>query len=778
MERKSAGSGPDLELEAILEEYAPLGGPSAPPETAAPAGAESGDGRGGAAPGEPREAAGDKPPEKSPGRPSKLPVEPQQKGGKAPEREPETPGEKKPKRRLPIGRKKAPERPSEETPERGAGESPKKAAKKASEKAPEKAPEKGKWRFWRRRAPRREEGNVILLPRADDSPAGRIGRLMDRADEYAQQMFPSDAPPDPEDTRRQQLLPGVDWEEEPTHAPEPRKARRVRRPKPDLPPLKLAGEYKRGLAWLRTRTFFAFLAALPQLYLMLARDLGLPTPSALAANFNLRYWAAAVMLGVSALLGLDVLAHGLTSLLRLRPEGETLLLFAVAAALADALTMPTLGNRGYSMPYCGAVALGIFFALWGKFLKRRGLRLSCRVAGSAGEPYRVTLDEKLWNGADAYSKGPGDTAGYGSQIQEPDGAQRIYHRAAPILLLASAALSLLATVGCRRPELFFWCLSACLTAGCGFSGFLAFAMPFSTLTQRLMPVGAALGGWDGIRWSGQAKGVALTDQDLFPPGSVTLNGIRLCGELSMETAVSYAATLVQATGSGLEKPFRDLLHTQGGLYRKCSGVLFHEGGVTGVIGGRQVYVGSAAFMELMHVELPQGLKVKNAAFCAVDGELEAIFALHYKLHPAVKPAVEALLENGLGPILATRDFSVIPDMLRQKFQLPVDRMDFPNLDRRRELSGEGQPHAPELAAVLCREGVGPYAEAVIAGKRLVSATRAGVCFALIGAALGIGLSAYLASAQAFTSLSAGAMLTFLLLWLVPGALAAGWANRY
>ncbi len=459
-------------------------------------------------------------------------------------------------------------------------------------------------------------------------------------------------------------------------------------------------------------------------------------------------------------------------------EWETVLLLAVAAAVTDALTMPILGTRGGEMPYCGVVALAVFFALWGRFSRRRAMRQSCRVAGSATEPYLVTLEEKFWDNADAYTKTSGESAGYGSQVQGTDGIAHAQHIAAPVVVLLCGLCSLLASVGREKPELFFWCLSATLTVGCGFAAFLAFPIPFSAVVSRLAKAGAALAGWDGYRPGKGGKGVVLTDGDLFPPGSVTLNGIKLCGEMSIETAASYTATLVRETGSGMEKPFSDLLRTQGTIYRKVTRVMFHEGGVSGVIGGRQVLVGSAAFMEIMHVELPQGLKVKNAVFCAVSGELEAIFALNYRLHPAIRPAIESLIANGLDPILATRDFLVIPDMLRQRFKLPADRMEFPNLDRRRELSEPGRRSDVPLAAVLCREGLGPYAEAVVGGKRLVAAATLGMAFAILGSVIGIGLAFYLVSAEAFASLSAGTMLVYLLLWLAPGALIGNWTCRY
>jgi len=48
----------------------------------------------------------------------------------------------------------------------------------------------------------------------------------------------------------------------------------------------------------------------------------------------------------------------------------------------------------------------------------------------------------------------------------------------------------------------------------------------------------------------------------------------------------------------------------------------------------------------------------------------------------------------------------------------------------------------------------------------------------VGSLVGIALAFYLVSAGAFASLSAGTMLVYLLLWLVPGGLISSWTCRY
>ena len=227
-----------------------------------------------------------------------------------------------------------------------------------------------------------------------------------------------------------------------------------------------------------------------------------------------------------------------------------------------------------------------------------------------------------------------------------------------------------------------------------------------------------------------------------------------------------------------ERIFHDLLRAQGCVYRRCSDFCRYEGGLGAEIRGEQILVGSAALMHLMEIPLPQGLKVKTAVICAIDGDLAGIFALNYSLHPVVDPSLNALIRNGVTPVLATRDFNLIPDMLRQRFKLPVDKMGYPPVERRTELSDEDQPHGDILTAVLCREGVGPYAEAVVGAARLRLAVRLSALLTAAGAAIGGLLAFYLCFVGAYASLSPANLLFFLLMWLVPTLLISGWVNKY
>ena len=110
---------------------------------------------------------------------------------------------------------------------------------------------------------------------------------------------------------------------------------------------------------------------------------------------------------------------------------DTLAALSCAFTLADTLLLAGSQDRGGQLSYCPAALFGLFFLLHGTYHKRCALRLSCRTAAAAAEPYLVTLDEGKWNGKDTYAKWSGEPIGFGRQMQAADGAERIFHRVCP-----------------------------------------------------------------------------------------------------------------------------------------------------------------------------------------------------------------------------------------------------------------------------------------------------------------------------------------------------------
>ncbi len=605
--------------------------------------------------------------------------------------------------------------------------------------------------------------------------------LLRRADEFSDAMFAGEDQQDPDADLAERYIPGTDEEEE---ARPPRKLLWERKPRPepppppDLPPAELAKRFNRGLSSLRLRTSLTGLIALVMVLLTVALDRNIELPPSLAGHPEWLQWGLTGGLGLCVLLGMDLLLKSLIVPFQGQMGMRTIAALGVLATLGDGIWALTLERDG-PMAYCALSAFIWFCYLWGEYKRRKGLRLSCKAASASSQPYLVTRDEAKWNGRGTFSKHAGTPRGFGSQIQMPDGAQLIYRRMAPVLLLAAALLALLASVGKGEPEMCLWALSVLLTAASPLGGTLAYGKPFELLARRLYKSNSAVAGWPGVEAMAGSSGILITDGDLFPPGSVSPNGIKIFGDFPADKVVGYTASLIRDSGSGLDQIFHNLLRAQGTIYRRTSDFCCYEGGgLSAVIRGEQVLVGSAAFMALMEVGLPQGLNVKNAVFCAIEGELAGIFALNYTLPNNIRPALAALISNKVSPVLATRDFNIIPAMLRQRFKLPVEKMEFPPVERRVELSAPLQEYDPVLAAVLCREGLGPFSDAVVGGRRLRGTVRFNGVLTVLASSVGILLAFYLAFVRAYASLSPLNVLVFLTMWLVPVLLTSAGVDRY
>ena len=607
--------------------------------------------------------------------------------------------------------------------------------------------------------------------------AARMHTFLRRADHYADHMY-DQAEPDEATLKAERYIPGVDREEIPAQPQRVRRLRRPRVPKPDTPPAELAKRYTKGLKSKRIRGTFALLFSV--LCMLVSLDLSFfdwagasPLPVPLG---DLRLMILLELLAGVGGLCFELIGRGVATLFRLRPGAETLLAAAFLFTAADGAALLLTHSRE-GLPCCAVISFGLTFSLWGDLNHRRGDRLSARAAAQTQNPFAVTLDEGKWSGRAAYAKASGVQTGFGSQLQEDDGVQRAYRVAAPLLLTVCLVCS--AFVGTARNSWqdFLWAASSMLTACCGWSALRAYAIPYRKLADRLFQIGAALAGWPGVVRC-RTGGILMTDNDLFPTGAVQITNVRLYGDVSDEKAVAYTASLLRALDCGLTRPFHDLLRSHGAFYREVSGFRCHEGGVTGIIRNHEVFVGTASFMHLMDVPLPQGLNVKHAVFCAINGELAALFSLKYAMSQSVRPCLTALMDENVSPVLATRDPNLIPALLGQKFKLPVDKMEFPPVDRRLELSAAEQDHDETPVALLSREGLAPYCDAVVGGIRLRAATRWGIILNLAGSMIGAALTFYLTYVGAVASLTAANFLLFMALWLVPHWLVANWVNQY
>ena len=103
-------------------------------------------------------------------------------------------------------------------------------------------------------------------------------------------------------------------------------------------------------------------------------------------------------------------------------------------------------------------------------------------------------------------------------------------------------------------------------------------------------------------------------------------------------------------------------------------------------------------------------------------------------------------------------------------------MEYPGLTERVALS-EAEKDRDLPRALLFREGLLPYAEAVAGSLRLCKAVRRASALSLLGSWAGTLLTFYLTSLGAYELMNPLALEVFLLLWTLPVLLLSDWIGR-
>lgn len=556
-----------------------------------------------------------------------------------------------------------------------------------------------------------------------------------------------------------------------------RKGKAPEPPPPDAPPAQLATEYGPGLSALKTKCAVSGVLTGVLVVLSLLDSGLLPFLTGLVPT-EIALWAGLALFAVCGGLCFDVLQQGLLQLTNRAPNGDTLALFAAVFTLADGVTLVAAPFREVTLPFFAPCALVLTFHLLGQYCDRSAKFQACRTAASVAQPYVVTQDANVLGGQPAFRKWLGLPRGFGSQIRTTSQTEAQFRRLTPVLLAACFALSLVTTVAHHQPWLVLWSLSALFCAAATLGATLSLALPMRLLGGKLAKLGVALAGWPGLLAAKGCKAALLLDQDVYPPGTIALTGSRVFGSLSMERTVSYTASVIRASGSGLRYLFDKLLRAEGSSYLPIDKIVMQDTGLIGQCQDQQILVGNSDFMSRQGIALPPGIKAKDAVFCAVDRELVGMFVLRYTLHPSILPSLQTMIAHRISPVMATRDFNLTPHRLRLWGRLSVDQITFPDLQRRVVLSGPRQIHGTTLVAVLCREGVAPFSQALVASQRIRRAAAFSQWFVHIGACVGVVITAALSSAGALTAMSPWNLSLFLLLWFVPVLMLSLWTTQY
>ena len=478
--------------------------------------------------------------------------------------------------------------------------------------------------------------------------------------------------------------------------------------------------------------------------------------------------AALIQLGLlllSVVLGLDVFLRGIRNLVTFHAGGDSLAAVAAIVAAADAVYIVLADTARFGQPYCAPAIFALLCVMWGSRLSRSAYKTTFRTMRTAHLPTLVTAE---WERADeglVLTKKLGSAQGFVSKSLECDRSENFFKRFAPLVIIISIVFALITSVFRGQSGNFIHCLSALTAVSSCASAALIFNLPFNRCAKKLASSGAALAGWSGAKDINDAVGLVVKDSDLFPENTLSLGGVKSFSSMPAETVVSYTASLIIASGSGLTRLFGDLLKEYAcSIYRVDEFSCYEGGGVGAMINGDRVIVGSAAFMNLMGVRLAPNLNLKTAVFTAINDELAGVFIVNYTPVDMVQNALVSLLRSKIRPLFAVRDFSITPAMIKSKFKISTENVDFLSFEARYKLSADTETPDLKPSAVMSREGLAHFVEIARRGRDLVRKVRLGDLITAAGAIIGLLIMFVICAGSSFSAGSAGNVTAFLVLW--------------
>ncbi len=172
------------------------------------------------------------------------------------------------------------------------------------------------------------------------------------------------------------------------------------------------------------------------------------------------------------------------------------------------------------------------------------------------------------------------------------------------------------------------------------------------------------------------NGALMDASDIFPPGFVTLSGLKTFGSARVDDVIIDAASMILGSGSVLESIFEGIVGDSG-LLRPVEDRQYEDGkGLVGFVDGRQVLVGNKALLESRGIRFSLDEHRKWAAgigcacvYLAVAGELAGVFLIRLQTSVRSEEAVQIFADNGIRLAIRTTDSFLTPRLLGRLFRV-------------------------------------------------------------------------------------------------------------
>ena len=528
-----------------------------------------------------------------------------------------------------------------------------------------------------------------------------------------------------------------------------------------------AGRKARSFA---ARSVIAFVIGIFMCYMTFADAYGLWMPDVIKYTVS-PYIHLAILIACSIVcmfLALDIVSIGVYRLFILRPTMESLVAVCATAAVLHAASIIAFPTWGGYQTYTQVACLAIASSLWSKKQSMSALRKEYKTAAISDRPRAVLCDRFEKRKIRAITRENGFIEQFCLGLRDANVTDKYSDIYAAIAIVACIVFAAVSSVGTKRPQHFFLCFAMLTSVAAPFGLIQAYSMPFTKAVRKLFKAGVAIGAGRSDKLFKNMCEAVVRDEDLFPVGTVSINGAKIVGDIAYERVLSYATSAMREAKIGLYTAFKDQMEKEFIKPSPVSSVKhYDDGGIAAEICGDHVLIGTPGFLMRRGVRIKEGLNLKNGVFVAINMQVAGIFAVKYNVIEQISWALSALKRHKVTPVLAMRDFNLTPGMVENRFKLKPETTEYPGVEKRIEFSEETYGEGMEICAIVTRDGMAPIAESIVGSKKLFGAVKFNTWVGILSGAIGILLMFFLSYNFEMAAACPQNVLTFLILWAIP-----------
>lgn len=302
-----------------------------------------------------------------------------------------------------------------------------------------------------------------------------------------------------------------------------------------------------------------------------------------------------------------------------------------------------------------------------------------------------------------------------------------------------------------------------------------FVYPSRRVAKFMEKSGGVVIGEKAVNRYSLLNGALLDAKDLFPPGFVTLCGMKTYGSARVDDVILDAASMTVGSGSVLESIFEGVIGRDERMLRPVEERQYEDGrGLVGFVDGVQALLGNRALLESRGIPFPvdehrawTAGKGCAVVYLASGGELCGAFLI--RLQPAAsEEAVQVFADNGVTMTIQTVDSFMTPRLLGRLYRVNPDMLKI--LPQRLQVYAErlrGEVRVKQAVAVNDGSPIG-FAGCAACSKRLVLMEGLNRALVILAVLLGLAMFLMLTVLGSLASVTAAVMTVYAVFWPVLG----------